>query len=109
MMQPVALGEPLTLDDVERGALRAPVAPGGGARGRIRASRDLIEPAVADGTTMYGVTTGFGALADTRIDPAQAATLQRGIVMSHATAVGPDLSRVAARASPAPRPPGPPL
>ncbi len=38
--------------------------------------------------TIYGVTTGFGALADTRIDPAQAAELQHGIIRSHATAVG---------------------
>jgi histidine ammonia-lyase len=98
MTQPVALGEPLTLDDVERVALGAPVALGDGARGRIRASRDVIERAVAEGATVYGVTTGFGALADTRIDPSQAATLQRGIVTSHATAVGPDLSRAEARA-----------
>src|SRR6478735_8551035 len=75
-----------------------PVALGDEARGRIQASRDVIERAVADGATMYGVTTGFGALADTRIDPSQAATLQRGIVTSHATAVGPDLSRAEARA-----------
>src|SRR6478736_3611049 len=98
MNQPVALGEPLGLDDVERVALGAPVTLGDEARGRIQASRDVIERAVADGATMYGVTTGFGALADTRIDPSQAATLQRGIVTSHATAVGPDLSRTEARA-----------
>src|SRR4051794_41770963 len=97
MTQAVALGEPLTLDDVERVALGAPVTLRDGARGRIGASRDVIERAVADGATMYGVTTGFGALADTRIDPADAATLQRGIVTSHATAVGPDLSRAEAR------------
>ena len=98
MIQSVALGEPLTLDDVERVALGGQVALGDRARGRIRASRDVIERAVADGATVYGVTTGFGALADTRIDPAHAATLQRGIVTSHATAVGPDLSRAEARA-----------
>src|SRR3954464_9765694 len=98
MTDPLALGEPLTLEDVERVAHGAPVTLGDGARGRIRASRDVIERAVAEGATMYGVTTGFGALADTRIDPAEAATLQRGIVTSHATAVGPDLSRAEARA-----------
>jgi len=98
MTQPVALGEPLTLEAVERVALGAPVTLGDGARGRMRASRDVIERAVAGGEIVYGVTTGFGALADTRIDPSQAATLQRGIVTSHATAVGPDLSRVEARA-----------
>src|SRR4029078_5990492 len=98
MTQPVALGEPLTLEVVERVVLGAPVTLGDGARGPVVASRDVIERAVAGGEIVYGVTTGFGALADTRIDPSQAATLQRGIVTSHATAVGPDLSRVEARA-----------
>ena len=49
-------------------------------------------------TTIYGVTTGFGSLADVRIDPSQAAELQHGIVRSHATAVGAPLSREEARA-----------
>ncbi len=98
MTAPVQLGEPLTLADVERVALGAPVALGDGARGRIAAARDVIARAVAEGVTMYGVTTGFGALADTRIDPSQASALQHGIVTSHATAVGPDLSRQEARA-----------
>src|SRR5262245_41430148 len=98
MTEPIALGEPLTLDDVERVALGAPVTLGDTARGRIRESRDVSERAVAERVTMYGVPNGFGALADTRIDPSEAATLQRGIVTLHATAVGSDLSRVEARA-----------
>jgi histidine ammonia-lyase len=97
-VEPVQLGEPLSLADVERVALGAPVALGDGARGRIGAARDVITRAVASGATIYGVTTGFGALADTRIDPADASALQHGIVTSHATAVGPHLSRPEARA-----------
>jgi histidine ammonia-lyase len=97
-VEPVQLGEPLSLVDVERVAFGAPVALGDGARGRIGAARDVITRAVASGATIYGVTTGFGALADTRIDPDDASALQHGIVMSHATAVGPDLSRPEARA-----------
>jgi histidine ammonia-lyase len=95
---PVQLGEPLSLAYVERVAFGAPVALGDGARGRIQAARDVIARAVASGATIYGVTTGFGALADTRIDAADASALQHGIVTSHATAVGPDLSRPEARA-----------
>ncbi len=98
MDAPVALGEPLTLGDVVRVAHGAPVALGDGARTRVGAARGVIERAVAEGTTVYGVTTGFGALADTRIDPAAASALQHGIVASHATAVGPLLSRAEARA-----------
>jgi histidine ammonia-lyase len=58
----------------------------------------VIDRAVAAGETVYGVTTGFGALADTRIDASQAAQLQHGIVRSHATSVGRPLSREEARA-----------
>ena len=47
---------------------------------------------------MYGVTTGFGALADTRVAPERASALQHGIVTSHATAVGRPLSREEAHA-----------
>jgi histidine ammonia-lyase len=98
MPEAVRIGELLTLEDIERVALGAPVTLGDGARDRMLASRDVIRRAVADGSRIYGVTTGFGALADTPIDPADAAALQRGIVTSHATAVGPDLSRTEARA-----------
>jgi histidine ammonia-lyase len=95
---PVQVGEPLTLGAVAAVARGEPVAFGDGSRGRVRAARDVVERAVAAGRTIYGVTTGFGALADTRIDPSQASELQHGIVISHATAVGPALSRPEARA-----------
>ena len=62
------------------------------------AARAVIDEAVASGETIYGVTTGFGALAHTRVDPAEASTLQHGIVRSHATAVGAPLPREEARA-----------
>jgi histidine ammonia-lyase len=94
----VALGEPLTLEDVFAVARGAPVTFGNPARERVRVARTVIDDAVAGGATIYGVTTGFGALADTRIDPSQASELQHGIIASHATAVGPALSRTQARA-----------
>ncbi len=97
-MPPVLVGEPLTLEDVVAVARGAHVAFPDPSRERVRAARAVIESAVADGRTIYGVTTGFGALADTRIDPDQAGELQRGIVLSHATAVGRPLSREEARA-----------
>ena len=95
---PVQVGEPLTLDDVVAVARGAEVAFPAAARTRVEAARAVIERAVAAGDTVYGVTTGFGALADTRIDPSQASELQHGIVRSHATAVGRPLSREEARA-----------
>ena len=51
------------------------------ARGRSR----LI---LARGEPVYGINTGFGRLASIRIEPADLATLQRNIVLSHAAGVG---------------------
>ena len=95
---PVQLGEPLTLADVVAVAAGEDVAFGEAARSRVEAARAVVDRAVAEGRTLYGITTGFGALAGTRIDPSRAADLQRGIVLSHATAVGRPLSRAEARA-----------
>lgn len=94
----VALGEALSLDEVVAVANGAPVELSTAARARVQAARAVVERAVASGDTIYGVTTGFGSLADVRIDPSQAAELQHGIVRSHATAVGDPLSREEARA-----------
>jgi hypothetical protein len=91
------IGESLSLEDVVDVAGGQPVVFEEPARARVRA-RALWSSAIAEGRTMYGVTTGFGALADTPIEPSQAAALQRGIVTSHATAVGRPLPREEARA-----------
>ena len=95
---PVGVGGALTLADVVAVARGAAVEFPDTARERVRASRAVIDRVVASGDTVYGVTTGFGSLADVRIDPAQAPALQLGIVRSHATAVGRPLSREEARA-----------
>jgi histidine ammonia-lyase len=94
----IEIGAGLTLADVAAVADGAPVTFPSAARARVLAARAVIDRAVASGETMYGVTTGFGSLADVRIDPSEAATLQHGIVRSHATAVGRPLSREEARA-----------
>jgi histidine ammonia-lyase len=57
--------------------------------GRMQPARELVERAVAENQTIYGITTGFGALASTRIDPTQAATMQVHLLRSHAAGVGP--------------------
>jgi histidine ammonia-lyase len=94
----VEVGLDLDLADVVAVAEGAPVAFAEEARARVLASRAVVERAVDSGATIYGVTTGFGSLADVRIDPSRAAELQHGIVRSHATAVGRPLSRLEARA-----------
>jgi histidine ammonia-lyase len=95
---PIGVGGALTLADVVAVARGAAVEFPDGARARVETARAVIERVVASGDTVYGVTTGFGSLAEVRIDPSQAAALQLGIVRSHATAVGRPLSREEARA-----------
>ncbi len=58
----------------------------------IARSRENIEAALASGEAIYGVNTGFGKLAQTRIPSADLKTLQRNLVLSHATGVGEPLA-----------------
>jgi histidine ammonia-lyase len=55
----------------------------------VVAARRVVTDVVRDGAAVYGVNTGFGRLAQTRIDADQLAELQRNLVHSHATGVGP--------------------
>ncbi|HEX4941311.1 MAG TPA: histidine ammonia-lyase [Actinomycetota bacterium] len=94
----VAIGEALTLADVAAVAAGADVTLPTSARQRVAAARTVVDDAVESGDVVYGVTTGFGALANVRVDPTKASDLQHGIVRSHATAVGRPLPREEARA-----------
>ena len=57
-------------------------------RRRIAAARAVVDEALAAGTAVYGVTTGFGQLASVRIPSADAAQLQVNLVRSHAVGAG---------------------
>lgn len=57
-------------------------------REKMQRSRDLIERCVAEGTAIYGVTTGIGEFARIRISPEQSAELQRRIIYSHSAGTG---------------------
>ncbi|KTT55766.1 histidine ammonia-lyase [Pseudomonas oryzihabitans] len=54
----------------------------------IDASVACVESILAEGRTAYGINTGFGLLASTRIAPADLEKLQRSLVLSHAAGVG---------------------
>ncbi len=95
---PVLVGEQLSLDEVVAVAHGEAVELSPAAIRRMAGSRAVVEAKVEAAETVYGVTTGFGSLANVRIDPEQAAELQLGIVRSHASAVGRPLSREEARA-----------
>ena len=53
---------------------------------------------VADGTPIYGLTTGFGALDGMPVPPARNRALQHNLLKSHAAGVGTPMSNDAVRA-----------
>ncbi|MCZ7647599.1 MAG: histidine ammonia-lyase [Planctomycetota bacterium] len=68
------------------------------ARRRMKASRKSVEKHLASGEAIYGVNTGFGKFANTRIDAAQLRELQMNLLRSHAAGVGEPLPEEVVRA-----------
>ena len=68
-----------------------PIALAPHCRAAVEAAARTVSEATARGETVYGINTGFGRLAKTRIDAGDLAALQRNLVLSHATGVGPPL------------------
>src|SRR5947208_3787433 len=69
-----------------------------GAKKRMAASRKVIDDIVARDAVVYGVSTGFGKLADVRIPRQEIGTLQLNLVRSHACGIGQPLSEPEVRA-----------
>ena len=65
---------------------------------RITSARKLVEKWVREGKTIYGVTTGFGALSDVTISREDTERLQENIIMSHSAGVGDFLGEETVRA-----------
>ncbi|MCY0887544.1 MAG: histidine ammonia-lyase [Alicyclobacillaceae bacterium] len=92
-------GESLTLSDLEKIARQdIPVEITEDTWRRVEVSRERIEQRIAAGDVVYGVTTGFGKLADVPIPANQVASLQINLLRSHAMGVGAPLPRDAVRA-----------
>jgi histidine ammonia-lyase len=58
----------------------------------VEASRAHVESALASGQALYGINTGFGALAHKRVSDDQLHQLQRNLLLSHAVGVGSPIS-----------------
>ncbi|ROV60013.1 histidine ammonia-lyase [Vibrio ponticus] len=54
----------------------------------IDQSTAVVEQVIAEDRTVYGINTGFGLLANTRIEPQDLEVLQKSIVLSHAAGIG---------------------
>ena len=64
----------------------------------LAAAREIVEALAAKPDPVYGVSTGFGAMATRHISPELRAQLQRNIVRSHAAGMGPAVEREVVRA-----------
>jgi hypothetical protein len=81
-------GRTLTIDALTAiaGGARVGLAPD--ARVAVEAARAVVDRAAAGDVAVYGVNTGFGSFAQTRIDKADLDALQMNLVRSHAAGVG---------------------
>jgi histidine ammonia-lyase len=94
-------GNTLTLENLYRMVFDFPQSHAeipSAARERMSASRAVIERLAESDAAVYGVNTGFGKLATTRISHDEIRHLQLNLVRSHACGVGKPLSAPATRA-----------
>ena len=93
--------DPLTLDVLAQVARsERQVEIGARARAAMDRARAVVDAVVAGGDAapaVYGVNTGFGALAEVRISADQVVRLQKNLVRSHAAGVGSPLPRESVR------------
>src|ERR1017187_7283109 len=99
MREVVVDGSPLTIGDVVAVAHgKAQARLGADVPRLMETSRSVIVKALSGGAPVYGVNTGFGALADTPVGEADLTTLQGAIVRSHAAGIGVPLDDEVVRA-----------
>jgi histidine ammonia-lyase len=94
---------PLGLDDLLRIADGAQVELGPDARSRIAAARTIVDAAVRGPDLVYGLNTGLGHLANTRVPDDEIGAYQDAIVLSHVGGFGPALPSRVVRAAMATR------
>jgi len=83
-------GDSLTINDlleITRFGKKVKISKDG--RDRINKSREIIEEKLANNEVIYGVSTGFGKLADAIISPAEREILQKNLIKSHSIGFGP--------------------
>jgi len=76
----------------------APVELAGESRAAIAVARATVDELVAQSTPVYGLSTGFGALAVRHVPVDRRAALQRSLIRSHAAGLGPPVEDEVVRA-----------
>jgi histidine ammonia-lyase len=66
-------------------------------KSRVDAAAAVVAEAAQNDTPVYGINTGFGKLASTRIPAEQTSQLQRNLILSHCCGVGAPLPRPVVR------------
>lgn len=74
------------LRDVQRKHIPISLSPD--ARDAIHKAEKVVLDVIAQDRTVYGINTGFGLLANTKIEVSELELLQRSIVLSHAAGIG---------------------
>ena len=69
----------------------APVRLDRSARTEVEAGARAVAGVIASGRPTYGINTGFGKNANVSIAPAETEQLQRNLILSHASGVGPPI------------------
>jgi len=64
---------------------------------KVKRNRRHLESLIAEGRTVYGVTTGFGRLSEVLIPKEDVKTLQRNLLLSHSCGVGEPLPKAVSR------------
>jgi histidine ammonia-lyase len=100
-VHPVLIGRSLSLEDLEDIAVRRRhVVIDAEVRAKVDRSRAAVDAIALEGDAaprVYGINTGFGALSETRISASDIRALQRNLVRSHSTGVGPNLGSAEVR------------
>lgn len=93
-------GDGLTIENVAWVArtIDSTVTLSNQSRKAMKTSRDYIEGRIAQGETMYGVNTGFGAFSSVRISDQEIEDLQRNLIRSHSVGIGAPFSKEETRA-----------
>ncbi len=85
--------ESVTLDQLRELWIGADARLDDASMQRVVAAAASVERIVAGGETVYGVNTGFGLLANTRIPDERLAELQTNLILSHSAGLGDPLPR----------------
>jgi histidine ammonia-lyase len=82
-------GNSLSLEQVALVAIdKVPVRLSETSRQKVQKCRAYVDKVIANGDTVYGLTTGFGKFSTVSIPPEHIAELQLNLIRSHATSIG---------------------